>query len=257
MSDPLVVRYQQYFRHPDDEHDALRMGDRAIACVNLRRALAWLDIEVGATPDDKLLYDQTLKDAVERFQDKYRHRVTDGVVGPGTRERLVAELLHRFSPSIFARLQRPESWNQPSVFISYASADSETVNKVDQWLRDRGVRIVRYPQFFAAGTTIHANIVQAIAHADKILAVFSKNSRHRDWPRVERELAEQVEARLGRPILIYLCLDDTPLPEHDPTRVAIRAKGKTLKEVGDEILYAVAGVPMPQRQYPVDENEPL
>lgn len=257
MSDPLVSRYQQYFRHPDDHHDVLEIGDQAIACINLRRAVGMLGIEVRTTPTDEHVYDEALGAAVRTFQAKYGHRVTDGRVGPGTRELLVSELFHRFSPTIFARLRRPEGWSRPSVFISYASADRDRVNKLDQWLRDHKLQVIRDCQFFVAGTTIQENIVRAVAHSDKILAVLSQNSRDRDWPRLERELAEQVEAKLGAPVLIYLCLDDTALPAHDTTRLAIMAKDKTLKQVGEEILHAVAGVPIPQWQYSYDEDEPL
>jgi hypothetical protein len=208
------------------------------------------------TPDE-LVYDDTLREAVRTFQAKYRHRVADGFTGPGTRERLVSELFHQFSPSIFARLRRPETWSRRSVFISYASADRERVNKIDQWLRDKGLRVVRDCQFFVAGTTIQENIVRALAHSDKILAILSNNSRDRDWPRFERELAQQVEAKLGAPVLIYLCLDDAALPAHDSTRLAIHSRGKTLKQVGQEVLHAVAGVPIPQWQYAYDENDPI
>jgi nucleotide-binding universal stress UspA family protein len=257
MSAALVRRYQQYFRHPDDDHEVLEIGDRAVACINLRRALGILGIEFRTTPSDEHLYDEILRGAVSDFQEKYGHRVNDGLVGPDTRERLVSELFHQFSPSIFARFRRPEAWSRPSVFISYASADREQVNKVDQWLRDHGLRVVRDCQFFVAGTTIQENIVRALAESDKILAVLSSHSRDRDWPRLERELAEQVEAKLGAPVLIYLCLDDAPLPAHDSTRLAILAKNKTLKQVGEEILHAVAGVPISQWQYAYEEDKPL
>jgi TIR domain/Putative peptidoglycan binding domain len=226
-----------------------------IALFRFPRPALGIEFRTGTT--DELFYDETLREAVRTFQSKYGHRVADGLVGPATRERLVAELFHRFTPSIFARLRRPEAWSRPSVLISYASADRERVNKIDQWLRDHGLRVVRDCQFFVAGTTIQANIVRALAHSDKILAVFSSSSRDRDWPRLERELAEQVEAKLGAPVLIHLCLDDAVLPAHDSTRLAILVKDKTLKQVGEEILHAVAGVPIPQWQYAYDENEPL
>jgi nucleotide-binding universal stress UspA family protein len=257
MIDPLSMRYQEYFRHPDNGHDVLEVGDRATACTNLRRALAMLGVAVENSSNDDSLYDEALRDAVRIFQSAHRHRVADGRVGPGTRERLVSEMLHRFTPSIFARLKRPEGWSRPAVFISYATADRDPVNKLDQWLRDHGLRVVRDCQFFVAGATIQDNIAQAIAASDKILAVLSTNSRDRDWPRLERELTESVEAKLGSPVLIYLCLDDVSLPAHDSTRLAIRAKGKALKDVGHEILNAVAGVSIPQWQYTYDENEPL
>ncbi len=257
MSDPLVLRYQQYFRHPDYDHEVLEIGDRANACSNVRRALGMLHVSVGGAQADELLFDDGLKEGVFKLQGEFSHRVADGRVGPGTRELIVSELMHKFSSSIFARFRRPEIWSRPSVFVSYASADRDAVNKLDQWLRDHRVRVVRDCQFFVAGTTIQENIVRALAHSDKILAVLSKNSRDRDWPRLERQLAEQVEAKMGTPVLIYLCLDDVLLPAHDSTRLAIVAKGKTLKQVGDEILHAVTGVEIPQWEYAYDENAPL
>jgi len=117
--------------------------------------------------------------------------------------------------------------------------------------------VIRDCRYFIAGSTIEDNIVRALANSDKILAVFSKNSRDRDWRRLQGVLAEQVESRLGLAVLVYLCLDDSLLPTHDPTPLAILAKGKSLKQVGDEILNAVAGVAIAQWQYPYDENEPL
>lgn len=257
MSDPLIKRYQQYFRHQDDDHEVLEVGDKAVACANLRRALNMLNIAVDKGTAEELQYDKALSEAVKSFQAQFGHRVSDGLTGPGTRERLVSELFHRFSPSIFLRFRRPETWSQRSVFISYSSMDRERVNKIDQWLRDNGIRVVRDCQFFQAGTTIQENIVRAVAHSDKILAILSHNSSSRDWPRFERDLAEQVESKLGSPVLIYLCLDDIDLPAHDSTRLAIQSKGKTLKQVGQEILHAVADVPIPQWEYFYDENEPI
>jgi hypothetical protein len=52
-------------------------------------------------------------------------------------------------------------------------------------------------------------------------------------------------------------LDDAALPAHDSTRLAILARDKTLKQVGEEIRHAVAGVPIPQWQYAYDEDEPI
>ena len=257
MSDPLIQRYQQYFRHPDDDHEVLEVGDKAVACANLRRALKILNIDVDKEKADELQYDKALSNAVKSFQTQFGHRVSDGLTGPGTREHLVSELFHRFSPSIFLRFRRPEAWSQRSVFISYSSTDRERVNKIDQWLRDNGVRVIRDCQFFRAGTTIQENIVRAVAHSDKILAILSHNSNGRDWPRFERDLAEQVESRLGLPVLIYLCLDDVELPFHDSTRLAIQSSGKSLKQVGQELLHAVADVPIPQWDYSYNENEPI
>jgi hypothetical protein len=56
--------------------------------------------------------------------------------------------------------------------------------------------------------------------------------------------------------LIYLCLDDAAL-QRTIRRLAILVEDKTLKQVGEEILDAVAGVRIPQSQYANDEDEPL
>jgi TIR domain/Putative peptidoglycan binding domain len=257
MTDMLAKRFEPYFRHPDWGHDLLGPGDRAIACYNIRRALSWLHIDSGTSSLEEDIYDDELKDAVRTFQIQYNHRVADGLVGPGTRQRLVSELLHRFEPSIFNRLRRPEGRQQPSVFLSYAWADGPKVDKLDQWLRDHGVSVVRDRDFFVAGVTVEENIAQALSVADKIVAVFSVNSRDRDWPHLERSLAEHVEARLGSSMLIYLRLDDAPLPSYDSTRIAITAEGHSLKEVGEQLLHAIAGGPLVPPHYHYDEDQPL
>lgn len=231
MQDLVIRRFEHYFRHPDVDHDVLRPGDRAIACDNARVALSWLNIDTEWSPEsDSRLFDEPLKAAVREFQLKYHHRVADGLVGPGTRSRLTAEILHVMDPSIFRRLHRPEQRNRPSVFLSYAWSDSEWVNKLDQWLRDHGVQVIRDKDSFKAGESIQENIARAISIADKIVAILSRNSRNRDWPNLERSLAEQLESRIEASVLIYLLLDDTTLPAHDSTRVAISAPGVPLKE---------------------------
>lgn len=119
------------------------------------------------------------------------------------------------------------------------------------------MQVIRDDRSFVAGSTIQDNIAEAIAQSDRTLAILSKDSRDRDWPHLERVLAEEVEQKTGTPLLIYLCLDETELPKHDSNRLAIRAKGKPLKEVGAEVLHAVAGVPLAPRNHECREDEPL
>ncbi len=258
MEDLVIRRFEHYFRHPDVDHDVLRPGDRAIACDNARTALSWLHINAGRQPEsDSRLFDESLGAAVREFQVTYHHRVADGLIGPGTRSRLTAEILHMKNPSVFQRLHKPEQRSRPSIFLSYAWSDSERVNKLDQWLRDHGVQVIRDKDSFTAGETVQENISRAISVADKILAILSRNSRNRDWPSLERALAEQLESRIGASVLIYLRLDDTKLPVHDSARVAISARGVPLKEVGERLLHAVVGTSLISPTYSYDETEPL
>ena len=52
--------------------------------------------------------------------------------------------------------------------------------------------------------------------SDKVIAVYSENSKSRDWPTFEHQIAEQVEKQLDVSMLIYLRLDGAPLEAHDP-----------------------------------------
>lgn len=257
LTDLVMRRFEHYFRHPDWHHDVLGPGDRAIACRNARRALSWLGVYADEPAQDEDLFDESLRAAVREFQVKYGHRVADGQIGPGTRSRLTSEILHKFDPSIFQRLRRPEQRRRPSIFLSYAWRDAERVDKLDQWLRDHGVQVIRDKDSFVAGDSIQENISRAVSAADKIVVVLSQHSRFRDWPLLERAVAEQLESRIGTSVLIYLQLDDTSLPVHDPTRVAISAAGVPLKQVGERLLHAVTGKPLTTPNYPYDENEPL
>ncbi|MEV4513588.1 TIR domain-containing protein [Dactylosporangium sp. NPDC049525] len=256
MADLLIRRFEHYFRHPDSGHDVLRPGDQAVACRNVRTVLEWFGVGSGASSSGDV-YDDELSAAVRAFQTDRQHRIADGLVGPGTRELLTSEVLHRFQPSIFQRLIRPERRRLPSAFLSYARADQPKVDKLNQWLQDHGVQVIRDMEFFVAGTTIQENIADALSAADKIIAVYSANSKDRDWPRLERSLAEQVETRLGSAVLIYLRLDDTPLPAYDPHRLAVEAEGRTLKEIGAQLLHAVAGTALSSPRYEYDEDKPL
>lgn len=208
-------------------------------------------------PADPELFDTALETAVKQLQDSLHHRVIDGRIGPDTRKLLVSSLLARFEPNIFLRFKRPEVDKGPSVFVSYAWTDSEKVDKLSQWLRDHGVRVIRDSDSFVAGDTISNNIRSAVSAADKVVAVLSANSRSRDWPRFEAFITSELESRLHRPVLIYLCLDDGQLPSHEQGRLAILAAGKPLKRVGAEILHALGSVDLPLLQYLYNEDEPL
>jgi hypothetical protein len=193
-ADLLVERFHRYFHHPDPFHDYLTRGDRATACDNVRDALAYIDIsEHGLRPKDPELFDEELFQLVRKFQRDYHHSIVDGKVGPNTRRRLISTVLRRHGPSVFNRLRKDDVDKIPSVFLSYAWADTDKVDKVDQWLRNHGVRVLRDLDIFVAGSTIDENIRSAVARSDRIIVFYSKSSKDRDWPRLERSIAEEVE----------------------------------------------------------------
>jgi hypothetical protein len=140
--------------------------------------------------------------------------------------------------------------------LSYAWHDSPRVNKLDQWLRDHGVRVIRDIDSFSAGSNIKENIWKATLSADKVIAIYSQNSKTRDWPGFEQQIAEQVERLVRSPLLIYLRLDETPLKAHDPHRIALDARNKPLRQIGYEILKAL-DLPVQSARYDYDENDPI
>ena len=76
--------------------------------------------------------------------------------------------------------------------------------------------MIRDVNSFKAGSQIRDNIWNSVISSDKVIAVYSEKSKSRDWPIFERQIAEQVEAQLRVPVLVYLLLDETPLRAHDP-----------------------------------------
>jgi hypothetical protein len=145
----------------------------------------------------------------------------------------------------------------PTVFISYAWADSGKVDKIDQWLRNHGLSVLRDREVFVAGKTLNDNIRTAVARADKIIVCYSEHSRARDWPQFERAIADQVEQHMSMAVLVYVRLDNTPLPLNDPTRLAIHAVDVPLRTVGQQLLHAVTGAKIPPPTIIIDENAPI
>jgi hypothetical protein len=57
-----------------------------------------------------------LTDAVRRFQELVKNRNIDGIVGPGTRAKLVSALLRKFGASRFSELDASQVVRVPTVF---------------------------------------------------------------------------------------------------------------------------------------------
>jgi hypothetical protein len=189
QDDLLVHRLGRFFRHPHHSKNILRVGDQSLACANARTALQYLGYKGDDPAGDPQQFTEELATLVERFQRDVGNKVADGQVGPNTRRHLVQRLLERYSPAIFERMGLRGPRGKPTVFLSYASEDVRKVEKLDQWLRDKGVWVVRDANAFVPGQEIEQNIRFAVSTADKIVAVYSKQSSKKDWPGLEIALA--------------------------------------------------------------------
>jgi hypothetical protein len=119
------------------------------------------------------------------------------------------------------------------VFLSYAWRDKKAVLAIDQWLRDKGARVLIDEREFWAGEDIQEHIIRTLRQASVVICVYSKNSASRPYPILERRLAEELQrgARTEEPRVVYLCLDNTPLPPQQAFRLAVRAKGRGFEDV--------------------------
>lgn len=250
VSKEALRNYERYFRDPDVGEGLLRLGHEGIACRNIRLALMNLGFEAGSGSR----FDEQLEKCVLRFQKAHKHNVTDGQVGPRTRRRLTTVLLSQAGISPFQRMDDPAPSQSKRVFLSYAWGDGEVVDKLEQWLIRNGITVLRDKWSFPPGNQLPEMIRAKILESDKVIAVYSQRSKGRDWPAFEIRLAEERE-RGGQTVLIYLVLDETPLPEPDPNRIAVLAKGRTFGEVGEELLHGIneGGKQRPQVEVSDDE----
>ena len=198
---------------------------------------------------------EQFRQEVQKFQEAENHENQDGLFGPGTRRLLAEVLCKRIGDEAFSRMKDPEKGGSKTVFLSYAWKDADKVNKIDQWLRDRGVVVRRDNRDFMPGEKLPESITDAIVECDKVIAVYSQNSKSRDWPRFELSVAEQQERTKGRSIIIYLKLDQSLLPKHDPLRIAVVAKGRRLKEFGEQLLNGILEAEPTAPRYDYDEDE--
>jgi hypothetical protein len=129
----------------------------------------------------------------------------------------------------------------PTVFISYAWADELSALAIDQWLRNRGARVLIDRRDFIPGNDIEAEIVRCIMASGKIVCLYSRNSASRPYPELERRITsalEKEDARLrnsSRRKLIYFAIDGTPLPTEALPRLAIRAEGMAFETACEEL----------------------
>ena len=211
-----------------------------------------LEATFGVSEAEDVL-DEGLWSATRECQRACADTRVDGLVGPVTRGLIVSALLEREGPVVFKRLQRVDPVR---VFISYAWKDTSKVNKLDQWLRDNGIGVIRDRTDFAAGEAIDDSVREAISVCDKVFVVYSKNSKGREWPALETFITGELESALNERLLVYVKIDTTSPPERAAGRIHIDATEQPLRIVGQRLLHAL-NVHSNAIRYEYDENSPL
>jgi hypothetical protein len=245
-----IIRLEKYFTDTE-VGNYIGLSYKGDICTNLRTALKRLGFRTNSGKE----FDHVLENAILQFQIDYKHENQDGFFGPGTRKLLAKILLNEIGQEIFDDLIDFSGKNPQTLFISYAWNDTDQVNKIDQWLRDNGIKVKRDITDFIPGNQINEEIERAIIGSDKVLIVYSESSKNRDWPKFEQSIAERIEKDKRNSFIVYLVLDNVSLPKHDCNRIAIHAKGKMLKEVGNEILRSILNKKAEPPRYIIDPEE--
>ena len=143
----------------------------------------------------------------------------------------------------------------PTVFISYSWKDELTALAVDEYLRQKGARVIIDRRDFIVGNDIVDEIIRHITNANKVVVIYSRNSANRPYPTLERRIAAQLEIEDYKRRLIFFCIDDTPLPLEVRHRVAIFAKDKSFKDAMEELWHAIQEVPRPIKRIDLRQFE--
>ncbi len=137
----------------------------------------------------------------------------------------------------------------PNVFISYAWVNGDVVLAIDQWLRLKNIKTKLDKRDFFAGSRIRDEIMRVMQECDVTLIFYSEQSKEKPWTQFESELAKDLEmnAKIEKrkpPRIIYVVLDDTPLPNiSEKQKLAVMAKGKRFELVCEEIYHHILQLP--------------
>lgn len=137
------------------------------------------------------------------------------------------------------------SENNISIFISYSNKDKRTALAIDQWLRNKGARVMIDERDFGIGEDIEDEIVRCIKQAGKVVCIYSKYSVNRLYVKLERRIATSLEhgdAQGASKRLIYFCIDNEPLPVEAKPRLAIKAKGLSFSDACEKLWHGILGV---------------
>lgn len=137
--------------------------------------------------------------------------------------------------------ERPEP---PRVFISYAWADQESAEAIDQWLRYKGARVEIDQRNFAPGESLLDEIKRWLRRVGVFVCLYSRHSADRPWPKLEREEFFSIQAKAkstGKsvPKLIYFCLDKTPLDLK--SRMVVPAYKMEFEEACEKLWQGITG----------------
>ena len=151
-SETIVQSFCKYFHGRNEATKNVEVGAEGPAVLNLTHTLHALGLPVRW--DDK--FNDHVSEAVEEFQTRVKHQNVDGIVGPGTRKKLVLAVIDpaatRATHSAISGARRlvlrhvEPTWETGfySAFLSlWRRPDRNMVDDIQACLEQNGVRAIR------------------------------------------------------------------------------------------------------------------
>ncbi len=104
-------------------------------------------------------------------------------------------------------LRATQSIQIAPMFISYSHRDNDFVDKLGDFLTEKGVRYWRDIQEMKAGR-LEKQVDRAMRLNDLVLIVLSENSVQSDWVEHEAKKARRLEKESGKDVMVPIALDD-------------------------------------------------
>ena len=143
------------------------------------------------------------------------------------------------------------AYQLPCVFLSYTRTDSPQVFAVDEWLRGKGIKVFLDERDFFSGQNIRNEILRCIELADIIVCFLSKDSKDRPYPRLEREIANNLRIE-GKSRVIYFKLDDTKIDIEHEHRLYITGHQLTFEESCEKLYQGIIRYTKPAQPFNIE-----
>jgi hypothetical protein len=112
-----------------------------------------------------------------------------------------------------------ETPSKSRLFISYSSKDSETVNKLAEYVQEVGFDIWLDQKDIVIGQPILDRIRDGVTkESDYVLIILSKHSTVSEWCKLELRMAYEKELTTKRIVVLPIRIDDADVPDEVKTK---------------------------------------
>jgi hypothetical protein len=127
------------------------------------------------------------------------------------------------------------------IYISYSKRDSDFVTQVATRLREQGHQLIVDIEALSAGQDWRKSLTEGLKNSDVLVVFLSEYSIQSSYVLSEIGSARAYAADSGRMLLIPVIIDDINIPPVIQDLHAIRAPGRNVDQIAEQISSAVSG----------------